>query len=178
MYHGTRQDPRHSFSPYYYPTYLSMAAPDDVRAALAAQSSAWTAAVRHAAEQYGSRSLHARALGLMARAHPWMVRYAPDAARAAWMPQVACLLALSWRFHEELPVALMLCTWAFVTFNKVRARRKHTSCAQALEGKTCPEATLQTCMLATGRKGARVFVCCAPSRAFQDSTNCSMVEGG
>lgn len=106
-----------------------MSAPQDISTALTAQHHRWAAAAERITLQYGPNSILSLVLRLLVQMHPWLVQYIPDAASAAWLPQVVCLLALSLRFHADLPVALMLCTWVFVTFNKVRR--------SATAGETC-----------------------------------------
>jgi phosphatidylinositol glycan class M len=92
LYHLTRTDNRHNFSPYFYDLYLRWEPPSN------AVVPAGTLDVAKDAASMSSRTL----AGLL-----------------SFLPQMGTALALGSIFHKDLAFALFLQTWVFVAWNKV-----------------------------------------------------------
>lgn len=111
LYHGNRKDPRHSFSIYYYPTYLDfMAWPST---AINTTDSSFAVDAATAARQSSIKKLQQHLV-------QWL-QWLPDieAGQFAMLPQMALVLALALMVHGNQPLCWLLQTIAFVAFNKV-----------------------------------------------------------
>jgi phosphatidylinositol glycan class M len=105
LHHTIRKDPRHNFSVYYYPIYLDfMPWPAQLQAPAAA------AAAGVAASDMAGSHLMQQILAALPRV---------NVDRLAAVPQLALLLVLAVSLHRDLPLCLLMQTWAFVAFNKV-----------------------------------------------------------
>ncbi|PNH00846.1 GPI mannosyltransferase 1, partial [Tetrabaena socialis] len=143
VHHLTRKDPRHNFSPYYYPVYLSYG----VRSSSVGVSGVpqdWKKRVIQSEVLPRPPHVISSPLGTASGAHSsaadnhvdtgvespphWLLRArlavqlclpVLEPWRVALLPQAAVLLAVAVRYHEDLPTAWLLQTWSFVALNKV-----------------------------------------------------------
>jgi phosphatidylinositol glycan class M len=113
LYHGSRKDPRHSFSIYYYPVYLDFM---EWPATATHATSGCTGAVNAAT----ASSTHSSAEALQQSLVQWL-QWLPDvqAGQFALLPQLALVVAVALIAHQNQPICWLLQTIAFVAFNKV-----------------------------------------------------------
>lgn len=120
LHHLTRKDPRHNFSIYFYHIYLKLTGPAAAvagPAGLAGATGAVLGGAVQSKEQVPAMTIFGAALGDVDPDK--VLAWAGDPANWAFMPQLAVLGVLAWRFHRQLPLCWMLQTMAFVALNKV-----------------------------------------------------------
>lgn len=131
LHHLSRVDPRHSFSPYYYPAYLGFMPWGSTAGFSGSAAASFSSTVAAAPAGHSELTSHAADVG-----EAWVVgpdtqgsgglllhllRLLPpiDVGRGAFAAQGAVLLALAVGLHTELPLCWLVQTLAFVALNKV-----------------------------------------------------------
>lgn len=117
LYHLTRRDIRHNFSPYFYMLYLT--AGNNPSCCYAEQRSPDSSSS-------SSADQHICSVGADSRWSQWL-------GLVAFLPQLFLLLVASWAFYPDLAFSCFLHTAIFVSFNKVCTSQVHHHIPHTLE---------------------------------------------